>query len=63
MPTARYNVLLCVVLYNYYLDHEVEILWELWGSTHRLQDAEDLGASKVVGFTNTVGITKVDTNE
>ena len=45
------------------LDHEVEIFWKFWGSSHGLENTEDLGSSQVVRFTNTVGISEVDTDE
>jgi hypothetical protein len=44
-------------------DHEVEILWELRGSAHWLEDSEDLGSGKVVGLANAVGVSEVNTNE
>ena len=46
-----------------FLDHEVEIFWKFWGSSHGLENTEDLGSSQVVRFTNTVGISEVDTDE
>ena len=44
-------------------DHEVEILWELRGGAHRLEDSEDLGSGEVVGLANTVGVSEVNTDE
>ena len=46
-----------------FLDHEVEIFWKFWGSSHGFENTEDLGSSQVVGLTNTVSISKMDTNE
>lgn len=46
-----------------FLDHEVEIFWKFWGSSHGLENTEDLGSSQVVRLTNTVGISEMDTNE
>lgn len=44
-------------------DHEVEILWELRGSAHGLEDSEDLGSGEVVGLANAVGVSEVNTDE
>lgn len=46
-----------------FLDHEVEIFWKFWGSSHGLENTEDLGSSQVVRLTNTVGISEMDTDE
>ena len=44
-------------------DHEVEILWELRGGAHGLEDSEDLGSGEVVGLADAVGVSEVDTDE
>ena len=44
-------------------DHEVKIFWELRGGTERFENTENFGPGKVVRFTDSVGISEVNTDQ
>lgn len=44
------------------LDQEVQVLWDLWSQTVRLQDSQDLVTSDDLGLGDTVSISQDNTN-
>lgn len=44
------------------LDKEVQVLWDLWGKTVRLEDSHNLVTGDNLGLRNSVSISQNDTN-
>lgn len=44
------------------LDQEVQVLWDLWGQTVRLQDSQDLVTGDNLGLGDSVSISQDNTN-